>query len=71
MIYQNIQMNIHDLLQSLELTVHKMDKEMCGLEFVSNDGTEWKELYKSEPITSNQSAYAVDIDISNYKYLRL
>lgn len=38
---------------------------------VSNDGTEWKELYKSEPITSNQSAYAVDIDISNYKYLRL
>lgn len=38
---------------------------------VSNDGIEWKELYKSEPITSNQSAYAVDIDISNYKYLRL
>ena len=38
---------------------------------VSNDGIEWKELYKSESITSNQSAYAVDIDISNYKYLRL
>lgn len=38
---------------------------------VSNDGTEWKEIYKSESITSADNAIEVDLDIENYKYLRL
>lgn len=37
----------------------------------SNDGKEWTELYKSSPITSGQNALDVDINIENYKYLRL
>lgn len=37
----------------------------------SNDGNEWTELYKSDTITSGQNAIEVDIDIANYKYLRL
>lgn len=38
---------------------------------VSNDGKEWTELYKSETITSGQNALDIDINIQNYKYLRL
>jgi hypothetical protein len=38
---------------------------------VSNDGKDWTELYKSEAVTSKSNALFVDVDISNYKYLRL
>lgn len=37
----------------------------------SNDGNNWIELYKSDPITSSQNALDIDINIANYKYLRL
>lgn len=37
----------------------------------SNDGTEWTELYKSNPITSKQNAIEINVNIANYKYLRL
>ena len=37
----------------------------------SNDGKEWTELYKSDSITSGQNALEIDINIANYKYLRL
>lgn len=37
----------------------------------SNDGKEWTELYKSKTITSGQNALDVDVNIENYKYLRL
>lgn len=38
---------------------------------VSNDGKDWTELYKSEAVTSKSNMLFVDVDISNYKYLRL
>lgn len=38
---------------------------------VSEDGTDWKELYKSEAVTSSQNAIEVDLDIKDYRYLRL
>lgn len=37
----------------------------------SNDGNDWAELYKSSVVTSTSNAIDVDVDISNYKYLRL
>lgn len=45
--------------------------EVCFKITASNDGIEWIELYKSDPITSSQNALEVDINIENYKYLRL
>ncbi len=37
----------------------------------SNDGNNWTQLYKSDSITSSQNALEVDLDIKDYKYLRL
>lgn len=38
---------------------------------VSNDGKNWTEIYKSDSITSSQNALEVDLNIKDYKYLRL
>ena len=38
---------------------------------VSNDGKDWKEIYKSDPVTSQNNALEIDLNIKNYKYLRL
>ena len=37
----------------------------------SKDGTTWDELYKSNPVTSKDNALDVDLNIKDYKYLRL
>ena len=37
----------------------------------SKDGTNWDELYKSNPVTSKDNALDVDLNIKDYKYLRL
>lgn len=37
----------------------------------SNDGTTWEELYKSDVVTSSNNAIDLDLNVENYKYLRL
>lgn len=37
----------------------------------SKDGTNWDELYKSNTVTSKDNALDVDLNIKDYKYLRL
>lgn len=38
---------------------------------VSNDGTNWMDLYQSDPVTSKDNALEVDLDIKDYKCLKL
>lgn len=37
----------------------------------SKDGTNWDELYKSNPVNSKDNALEVDLSVKDYKYLRL
>lgn len=38
---------------------------------VSKDGNTWESIYQSEPVTGQNNAYSVDLNIKGYKYLRL
>lgn len=38
---------------------------------VSSDGKDWEDIYKSDPITSDQNALEIDLNVKGYKYLRL